>query len=105
MYIRVHFLLQVCETNLLLRGTIAIHDGTEYPFRKPFENRLSRSVPPCTLLDASFCSTKTSLLHGTTDIRVRSENARSVQKSTAGTVQNVHPCTFCTYVFAGQTRY
>ena len=27
------------------------------------------------------------------------------QKSTAGTVQNVHPCTFCTYVFAGQTRY
>ena len=25
---------------------------------KPFENRLSRSVHPCTLLDASFCSRK-----------------------------------------------
>ena len=25
---------------------------------KPFENSLSRSVHPCTLLDASFCSGK-----------------------------------------------
>ncbi|EEV20616.1 hypothetical protein TREVI0001_2194 [Treponema vincentii ATCC 35580] len=32
-------------------------------------------------------------------------DARSVQKTPAGTVQNVLPCTFCTYVFAGQTRY
>ena len=48
---------------------------------------------------------RNSLLLITTDIPVRSVNARSVQKTPAGTVQNVHPCTFCTYVFALQTRY
>ena len=38
------------------------------PFRKPFENSLSRSVHPCTLLDTSFCGAKTSLLFGTTPV-------------------------------------
>ena len=32
-------------------------------------------------------------------------DTRRERKLTAGTVQNVLPCTFCTYVFAEQTRY
>ena len=44
---------------------------TVYPRKKPFENSLFRSVHPCTLLNASFCEAKTSLLRGTTDIPVR----------------------------------
>ena len=63
---------------------------------KPFENSLSRSVHPCTLLDASFCGAKTSPLDETTDIPVRSETTRREHKLTAGSVRNVHPCTFLT---------
>ena len=43
---------------------------------KPFENRLSRSVHPCTLLDASFCEAKTSLLRGTSSIYAASDTLR-----------------------------
>ena len=53
----------------------------EQPFRKPFENSLSRSVHPCTLLDASFCGAKTSPLCETTDIPVRSETTRRLANS------------------------
>ena len=52
-----------------------------------------------------FAHAKTSLLLCTTDIPVRSETTRREHKLTAGTVKNVHPCIFFTYVFAGQTRY
>ena len=39
------------------------------------------------------------------NLQIGGADARSVQKTPAGTVRNVHPCTFRTYVFAKQTRY
>ena len=44
------------------RCTLLMMRRSRYPYHKPFENSLSRSVHPCTLLDASFCAAKTSLL-------------------------------------------
>ena len=41
-------------------------------FRPALRDSL-KSVPPCTLLRASFCGSKNSLLRGTTPIRGRSE--------------------------------
>ena len=56
----------------------------KYHLPLAFENSLSGSVHPCTLPDASFCCTKTSLLTRTTDIPVRSETTRREHKLTAG---------------------
>ena len=80
--------------------------------RPPFANSLSRSVHPCTLLDASFCAAKTSLPRGTSGIRAASEkpfcvsllkigeaDTRHEQKLPAGTFKNVLPCTFLNYEF------
>ena len=60
---------------------------------------------------------KNSLLRGTTAVLGGSEipfavsllkidgaDTRREHKLTAGTVKNIHPCIFFTYVFAGQTR-
>ncbi|UTC48249.1 hypothetical protein [Treponema vincentii] len=43
-----------------------------------------------------MCITQISLLLIITDIPVRSETARSAQKTPAGTVNNAHPCTLFT---------
>ena len=76
--------------NLLLLGTTALlgsfdtlrifSSGTWYrTLPKPFANRLSGSVRPCTLPDASFCIAKTSLLLITPDIPVRPDTLRIFQ--------------------------
>ena len=73
----------------------------------PFENSLSRSVHPCTLLDANFYFVKTSLLCGTTDIPVRDDTLRifssgmdaaglnrsDISASPKFAIKSVHGCT------------
>jgi len=47
-----------------------------------------------------LCITQISLLYKTTAILGSSEDARSVQKTPAGTPKNEHPCSFLGYKFA-----
>ena len=59
-----------------LRPTIELQNHC--PFKctlkiRPAIRDSLKSVPPCTLLRASFCSRKNSLLHGTTPVHGRSE--------------------------------
>ena len=79
-YIRVHFWAASLQANLLLHRTTDILPVLKYHLPLAFENSLSGSVHPCTLPDASFCCTKTSLLTRTTAIRGGSETTRRKQK-------------------------